>query len=83
MLFLFLIVPFPQYKYMRIFIRRFLDNRIYLNIAQNLNTIEYLPNGFFMLAYLFLMKQLYLDINYASKNIQYKILSRGSMSEPL
>ena len=32
-LFVFVFVPFPQYKYIRIFIHRFLDNRIYSNIC--------------------------------------------------
>ena len=31
--FLFVFVPFPQYEYIQIFIRRFLDNQIYLNIC--------------------------------------------------
>ena len=34
-----------------------------------------------MLEYIFLMKQVYFDIVHASKNIQSKILFRGSMSE--
>ena len=66
-------VDFWTTEYIKIFVCKFLEIRIYLNIRSE---------PYFDICLSILNKQAYLDIIYASQNIQCRILFRGSMSEP-
>ena len=66
-------VDFWTNKYIRIFVRKFFKIKINLNICSE---------PYLNVSLSFLMKKVYLDIVYASKNIQCKVLFRGNMSEP-
>ena len=66
------VIDFLTTKYIWIFVSKFLEIRLYLNICSK---------PFFNICLSIFNENIYLDIIYASQNIHYRILFRGSMSE--
>ena len=72
-IFVYSLVDFWTTEYIQIFVCKFLEIRIQLNICSE---------PYFNIGLSILNEKVYSDITYSSQNIQCRISFRGSMSEP-